>query len=456
VSGRGAPRAARGAAGGRRIARVLAGAVLLSAALLPAGCGDLLYRDAAPQAALLTLEYGPSFQEGDVSGGIEEAFAAVDAAYILLMRAESEETVFERVVGVTRSGGEIRVRTEVELDGEAAIFFLVVELLSGEDPLFYGWGDVELRGGRVNRPEVDLEPIVARIVFDPADPPRLTSVGERIQLAAYPAFATGHTMPGRPVEWRSLDPDVVSVSDTGEVTALRAGSGRVEARYTWVTGVLVVEVAPEPASVEVDPSEVELGLDQTLPLAAVVRDSGGGVIEAEVIWSSSAPQVASVSETGEVTGVTEGTATIQARAGEVTGHAEVVVRRLSPTVSTLSATDVGVRSAALRGNVNPNGLETLVWFEWSPSPDLDRHESTSPLSLAPATFSVTLSSFVEGLDPETTYHYRVVAESEAGVSHGAIRSFTTQADSAFAFRAEPAPGAAGSGHSGWSSTTTFP
>jgi hypothetical protein len=72
-----------------------------------------------------------------------------------------------------------------------------------------------------------------------------------------------------------------------------------------------------------------LFINQEVQLQAVPRDQQGGFMHGVACrWSSSDPTVASVAETGTVTGVSAGSVTITATCDEVSGSAQVDVRGL--------------------------------------------------------------------------------------------------------------------------------
>jgi plastocyanin len=79
------------------------------------------------------------------------------------------------------------------------------------------------------------------------------------------------------------------------------------------------------ASVSLNVTSAQLGVGQTLQLAATPLTSTGTVTTGTAAWSSSAATVASVSQTGLVTGVAAGTATVTATIGGRTGSAAIVV-----------------------------------------------------------------------------------------------------------------------------------
>ena len=94
---------------------------------------------------------------------------------------------------------------------------------------------------------------------------------------------------------------------------------------------------PEPTTVTVSPATAELtALGATVQLSAEVRDQNGQVMSGTTVtWASSTAAVATVSASGLVTAVANGTATITATAGPVSGSATV---RVAQEVSAVAVT----------------------------------------------------------------------------------------------------------------------
>jgi phosphodiesterase/alkaline phosphatase D-like protein len=97
-----------------------------------------------------------------------------------------------------------------------------------------------------------------------------------------------------------------------------------------------------------------------------------------------------------------------------------------PTVSTNAAASITTTSAIMNGTVNANGLSTNVYFQWGFTTSYGITNSASPGVVAgtantPVTFNPTT------LLPNTTYHYRAVAQNAGGIVYGADMSFTTNA-----------------------------
>jgi hypothetical protein len=95
----------------------------------------------------------------------------------------------------------------------------------------------------------------------------------------------------------------------------------------------------------------------------------------------------------------------------------------APTVSTSNASNATYSSVIVYGHVNPNGLATGYYFQYGTT---TAYGAQTPL--APAgngTISIRLSQTISGLQPATTYHYRIVASNSAGTVTGGDHAFKT-------------------------------
>jgi hypothetical protein len=96
----------------------------------------------------------------------------------------------------------------------------------------------------------------------------------------------------------------------------------------------------------------------------------------------------------------------------------------TPSVTTSSASNATFSSVIVYGYVNPNGLATNYVFQYGTT---SGYGGQTPL--APAgngTISIRLSQTISGLQPGTTYHYRIVGVNSAGnTANGKDRTFKT-------------------------------
>ena len=114
------------------------------------------------------------------------------------------------------------------------------------------------------------------------------------------------------VTWASTNPAVASISATGVVTGVSVGGTTVRATSvadpTFSTTATVTVSAQR--SVIVTPTAASIVSGQALPLVATVQIDAG--LSTAVTWRTSAAAVATVSATGVVTGVANGSAVITA------------------------------------------------------------------------------------------------------------------------------------------------
>jgi hypothetical protein len=96
-----------------------------------------------------------------------------------------------------------------------------------------------------------------------------------------------------------------------------------------------------------------------------------------------------------------------------------------PDVQTQAPTAVSVSSAVLHGLVNPRKRDTTYWFEVGTT--LAYGTTTAVASAGRGDKPVTVTSDIGSLAPATTYHVRLVASSDKGVTQGADVTFATLA-----------------------------
>lgn len=94
-----------------------------------------------------------------------------------------------------------------------------------------------------------------------------------------------------------------------------------------------------------------------------------------------------------------------------------------PAATTLGASDVTYSAATLHGLINPHGQPANYQFDYGTTA---KYGSQTPLAAGgTGTKSTQVSETISGLQPLTTYHYRVVAFGPTGVTKGSDRSFQT-------------------------------
>lgn len=175
------------------------------------------------------------------------------------------------------------------------------------------------------------QPAVDSVVVTPGA--AVMAIGQTTQYTAR-AYADGQEVMGRPVQWSTNTPSIISLSETGLARALAAGYGQVEATVDGVSSavgltVMTPEPAPEPVGyiwIDTHNLPVRLWLTQGWSLVARVMNSQGLPIEGHTVtWAVQNPAVATVDSVGHLTGVGPGATMVIATAGGKTAYAPVQV-----------------------------------------------------------------------------------------------------------------------------------
>jgi uncharacterized protein YjdB len=172
---------------------------------------------------------------------------------------------------------------------------------------------------------------VASVTVSPAAPS--VQVRATLQLGDATKDSTGNLLTGRTVSWMTSNAAVATVSASGLVTGVAAGSATITATSEGKSGTSAMTVTNVPvASVTVTPAIAGLLMGATLHLTATLKDALGNPLSGRVVtWASSAPGVAAVSGTGLVTGLGIGGVTITATSEGRTGSSAVTVSLGSDT-----------------------------------------------------------------------------------------------------------------------------
>jgi alpha-tubulin suppressor-like RCC1 family protein len=125
-------------------------------------------------------------------------------------------------------------------------------------------------------------------------------------------------------------------------------------------------------------------------------------------------------------GVLSGQASTLVAAGGGFSVAEVNASQIPtpPVATTVAASSVGLNEAVLNATVSVTGGPASVRFEYGTTLAYGSMARPTP-NVIGCSASVPVSVLVGRLLPDTTYHYRVVAENGAGVSTSENRTFTT-------------------------------
>jgi hypothetical protein len=95
-----------------------------------------------------------------------------------------------------------------------------------------------------------------------------------------------------------------------------------------------------------------------------------------------------------------------------------------PAAETSAASEVTQTEAKLNGTVNPESVDAKYHFEYGTEAE-NYSFSTIEADAGTGSSPVVVSSVIAGLQPGTTYHYRIIANSPNGITAGADATLTT-------------------------------
>jgi uncharacterized protein YjdB len=255
-------------------------------------------------------------------------------------------------------------------------------------------------GGRSGTAQVTVTPTpVGSVTVTPSSPSLV--VGAVLALTATVRDPAGKVLEDRSVRWSSDRVTVATVLPSGVVNAIAPGTARISANADGVEGFATITVTLVPvATLSVAPSSGSVSVGQTLQLSATARDDQNRVLTGrQITWRSNDAEIASVTQTGLVSGVAVGATTITASVEGVVATATISVGlvpvasiSLTPNPATvqeredvqLTATPRDAAGAALAGR-------TVVW---SSSNNAIAAVSQSGLAtgIAPGAATITASS----------------------------------------------------------------
>jgi alpha-tubulin suppressor-like RCC1 family protein len=161
--------------------------------------------------------------------------------------------------------------------------------------------------------------------------------------------ADGNVLDGRSVTWSSSNTEVASVSSTGEVTTLSAGTAEIKATSEGKEGSAILTVTLAPIhTITVVIADPSMQVGGTRQASAVAKDANGNVLTGRaIVWTTDDAEVATVSTQGVVAGLKAGTATITATSEGKSGSETVTVSEPSAVIRQRSLALGGSHTCAI-------------------------------------------------------------------------------------------------------------
>jgi CubicO group peptidase (beta-lactamase class C family) len=152
-------------------------------------------------------------------------------------------------------------------------------------------------------------------------------VGQTLQAVATTRDETGAVLTGRAVTYASSSPTIATISETGLLTAVTAGTVIIQAISDGQSALATVTVLAPVASIVISPVPTAVVVGKTVQLVATFLDSRGATLTSRLAtWNTSNAETATVDvHTGLVTGIAVGTATMTVAAEGKVGISTLTV-----------------------------------------------------------------------------------------------------------------------------------
>jgi hypothetical protein len=176
----------------------------------------------------------------------------------------------------------------------------------------------------------------------------------------------------------------------------------------------------------------------------ITSDGGGNITARGICWGTTINPTVNNNKTTEGTGTGIFSSTITGLSSGETYHARAYATNSAgvaygddvsfvatgdkPTATTGDADPQTGSSAWLFGVVNPNWSQTVVTFEYGLTASYGQIVTADQSPTGADNSDYNITSFIDGLEPGKTYHYRIKAVNSLGTTYGTDKTFTTPGD----------------------------
>ena len=199
------------------------------------------------------------------------------------------------------------------------------------------------------------------------------------------------------VAWTSSNPSVASVSSNGVVAALSSGSTTITATSGVISGTLAYSV-PAVSTVTVSSSTPTLQPTQSgQATVTLVGTNAQPAVNRAMVWSSSTPAVAVVSNTGFISATASGSTNITVTSEGKTGFVTVTVPPVnlvtitSPSLTVQPTASISATANLFDASNQPATNRAITWTSSNPSA-VSVTQSGTLSGVAPGTSTITATS----------------------------------------------------------------
>ena len=269
------------------------------------------------------------------------------------------------------------------------------------------------------------------------------ATGMTLQLSANGGYSDGTSSNiTSQVTWKTSDASIASISASGLLTALKAGSVSVTATMGTVTGNASVTVGQAVlTSVSVTgPSSLGLGATQQFTAQGTYSDKTTQTLSSQVSWHTSDSTVATITAAGLLTAQKIGSVTVTATVGGLVGNLPITVTspvaasiHISPSPISMAAgnsTQLTANAVYTDGSIQDVTSQATWSSSASTVVSVDAAGLAKAVSQGSATITATvgsLSGTVNATVTAATLKSIAVTPSTASIAMGETQAFTANA-----------------------------
>ena len=246
--------------------------------------------------------------------------------------------------------------------------------------------------------------------------------------------------------WSSSDTGIAVINAAGEVSGVATGSVTISATLGGINGTAELTVDANPRTLDAitltpATSTIQVNTRQSFIATGEYSDGSTLDISSFVTWSSSDTSIATVSATGEVFGVSEGSVMINATLGTVTGSAELLVSGVAPTLDSIrvlpdsAVISINATQSFTATGYYSDGSSQIITsgVSWTSSDSNIANVNATGEAIGVAAGKVTISAILGGVTGNAsltvsanapTLDSIVVSPNTANINVGTIQAFT--------------------------------
>ena len=226
------------------------------------------------------------------------------------------------------------------------------------------WGKLSDNTFRIKGITIKEEPKpIETIILNKTDITLTKGTSETLQAIINPSDTTDD----KTLKWTSSNPNIATVDNTGKVTAVGGGTATITVKsQNGKEASCEVKVTSKIESISLNKSNITLSKGTSETLKATINPSDT-TDDKTLKWTSSNPNIATVDNTGKVTAVGGGTATITVKSQngkEASCEVKVTSKIESISLNKSNITLSKGTSETLKATINPSDAtddKTLTW-----------------------------------------------------------------------------------------------